>query len=190
MTPISSRISKTKIGWILILFGLLLLSIMSYITFPAVFRWFAIERQTAKAKGVVTEIKPLFDSTGALITFRFEVPNADGTVGSYTNSQNALRNYSTNSEVSIEYAASNPAYCRIEGESSELLPRVFVAVGFIPAALVAIYAGIRTIRSGKRQKRSQAEARTCPYCGAKLRTSAAKQCSQCKKDWHDETLGR
>jgi len=26
----------------------------------------------------------------------------------------------------------------------------------------------------------------CPYCGMPLRTSLAKQCRFCKRDWHDE----
>lgn len=26
----------------------------------------------------------------------------------------------------------------------------------------------------------------CPYCGKPLRTSEAKQCRFCKRDWHDE----
>lgn len=25
----------------------------------------------------------------------------------------------------------------------------------------------------------------CPYCGVELRTSDAKQCRHCKRDWHD-----
>jgi hypothetical protein len=48
------------------------------------------------------------------------------------------------------------------------------------------YAGVRTIKSGMRQKRYQAEAPSCPYCGAKLRTKFAKQCGQCNRDWHDK----
>jgi hypothetical protein len=29
------------------------------------------------------------------------------------------------------------------------------------------------------------EAVPCPYCGAPLRTSAARQCRKCLRDWHD-----
>ena len=30
------------------------------------------------------------------------------------------------------------------------------------------------------------EATPCPYCGMPLRTSLAKQCRFCRRDWHDE----
>ena len=30
------------------------------------------------------------------------------------------------------------------------------------------------------------ETRPCPYCGEPLRTSRAKQCRFCGRDWHDE----
>jgi hypothetical protein len=29
------------------------------------------------------------------------------------------------------------------------------------------------------------EGTSCPYCGERLRTQRAKQCSQCGMDWHD-----
>lgn len=28
----------------------------------------------------------------------------------------------------------------------------------------------------------------CPYCGMPLRTSLAKQCRFCRRDWHDEEM--
>jgi hypothetical protein len=54
------------------------------------------------------------------------------------------------------------------------------------------WAKIWVIHEG-RPKPFENETAPCPYCGMPLRTSLAKQCRYCRRDWHDSesvvTLG-
>lgn len=187
MAESSTKISKTKIGWILILSGLLLLLGLYYMTIPDLIQWHAIEKQPAKTKGVVLGWKTssMIGSVD-VITYRFEISDANGKVKSYTKSQNSSSGYGVNSEVPIEYAASNPSYSRIEGDDPELLPRVILTAFFMPVVALLFYGGMISIRSAVKHERVRSEAYPCPYCGAKLRTKLAKQCRECKQVWHDQ----
>lgn len=41
------------------------------------------------------------------------------------------------------------------------------------------------ITHGGRPRLVYGETKPCPYCGEPLRTSLAKQCRFCRRDWHD-----
>jgi|ERR1051325_2981227 hypothetical protein len=187
-----NRRLKTKVGWIFIIIALLLLLGLYYWTFPDLIQWVTIERQSVQTKGTVIEAKILEGGDGVpggmRITYRFEISNADTTLRSYTNSQNTKKGYAVNAEVPIEYAASNPAYSRIEGEDPELWVRLFLTAFLIPLAAVILYSGILSIKSARKQQGEQSVAPSCPYCGAQLRTKFAKQCPQCNRDWHEEMV--
>jgi hypothetical protein len=185
----TTKVSKTKTGWILILSALLLLLGIYYMTFPDLIQWYAIERQPVKTKGIVIGRKTFHDiGSGVFITYRVDITDATGNSKSYTKSQNTRSGYAMNSEVPIEYAVSNPSYSRIEGEDPQLLPRLIITAFLTLVVGLLFYAGIVSIKSGTKQKRVLSETYPCPYCGAKLRTKSARQCRECKREWHDQAF--
>ena len=175
------------VGWLMILSGLLLLLGIYYVTVQDLLQWYVIEKKSARTIGVVVDRKPsnMF-RVPALITYRFEVSGADGRSQSYRNSQRPKSTYGINSEVTIVYAASDPSYSRLAGEEPDLLGGLIVAVSFVLVAGFLFYGGIATIKVGMKHKQFLSETISCPYCGAKLRTRSARQCRECKREWHDQ----
>jgi hypothetical protein len=47
-----------------------------------------------------------------------------------------------------------------------------------------LWASLWVVHDGRAQP-SEKESAPCPFCGMPLRTSLAKQCRHCRRDWHD-----